>query len=61
LKLANTKRAGRLAQVVEHLSSKCKGLSSNSVTTSERETETEREREREREREFSAMHGDAHL
>jgi hypothetical protein len=39
-----------VAQAVEHLSSKCKTLSSNPRTERDRERESERERERKREK-----------
>jgi hypothetical protein len=46
------KRAGRMSQVVKHLPSKCKTLSSNPSIAGKRGREKERkERERERERE----------
>jgi hypothetical protein len=44
------KKARRMASVIEHLSNKCKALSSNPGTTSKKERKKERTKERKKER-----------
>jgi hypothetical protein len=47
-KYLKQQRPGSMAEVMKHLPSKCKALSSNSSTARKRERKKERERERER-------------
>jgi hypothetical protein len=54
-KITKAKRARDVAQVVKHLSSKCKALNSNPNTT--RERKRGREGEKERPGQFTVMSG----
>jgi hypothetical protein len=44
LKIPNTKKAGRMAQAVEHLSSKCEAQSSNPNATKKKKKEEEKKK-----------------